>query len=1335
LAVPFLTTAFVSGEITPAAYGRVDIDRERVAATTMRNCFVDYRGGARSRAGTKFVGFSKQTNRDFPPRLIPFQFSIDQGLVLEFGHLYMRVILNGAYVTESPVSIGNATQADPCVLTFGAEGAASGTPNDGAVTFSYAPGDFITLAGGTALSPAVLEVTNSKLLSLLPNNPGTGYSPGDTVTLSGGTATSQAIVSVASIVAVAATGSYTFTDNPSDGDTLVINGVTWTFKATATASAQTQIQSTLAGTISQLAADLTASSNASLTVANYTAQPTQLLIAYGTAGTGGNSYTIVVGAGTPATASGGTLTGGTTSGIGSVAVTTAGVYTALPSGALMTQSSTSGGGSGATFQTALFGPNVVSISNPGAYSAVPSNPVAQDSTTGIGQGATFTMSWSAISPFNNDDWLFVSGVQGMTELNGNTYRAAGVTSSSVELLDIYGDQVDSTGYSAYTGGGTVSKIFTLTTPYAEADLSYLKFTQSADVMTICCVNQATGTEYVPQNLSRLADDDWVLSTVVESPSVLPPASTSATISSSGTAYYKYAVTSISPEDGSESVSSPTIAVHGVSISTEAGQVTVTWTPVSGVEQYNIYKAQPSFGSLVPAGALLGYAGTAYGTQFDDTNIVPDFSQVPPRHLNPFARGQITAVNIVTGGSGYTSATASISTSTGSGASIELVVQNGAVVAAIVDDAGQNYKSGDRITINGNGSGATASLSIGAQSGTYPSTVSYFQERRAYANSLNNTDTYWMSQPGAFDNFDARIPPIDTDAIIGSPWSVEVNGIQWMIQTSGGLLVMTGLSAWLLVGAGSFATNVQAISPSTQDAVTQAFSGVSPTVPPVKIHYDVIYVNSKGSYYYALPYQLYVLSEPIDLTELSSHLFDGYTILENAWCEQPSKLLWAVRNDGVLLSMTYYKAQQVAGWSRHDTNGEFVSCASVTELPIDALYVATKRYPGSKTAYMVERMDDRLWDQVEDAWCVDAGLSLPQPTPNATLTADTATGAGRLTGVTALIGGSGYSASTTCIITDDNGSGPGTGAVAAPVITSGVITGVTFTSAGSGYIRPAIAFSDPAGSVGGSGASASVVLDNSATFTASTAVFSSGHVGQVIRMGGGIATITAFIDTEHVAANISTPIADLIPNSGGQVAPQPSGSWTMTAPVTQVFGLDHLIGATVTGLADGNVISPRVVASDGSITLDVPASSIVVGLGFQAQLQPVYFEAPGVTTTQGQRKKNSAVNVLLQASRGVKVGGAQPDGATQSPPQIAPEWQNLTEVDTSPSVPLPPYNSDVVPLYTGYFRVPVEVGFNLTGQSSLQQDLPLPMNVVAIVQEVLGGDTPDNSIQQQQRKAA
>ena len=123
----------------------------------------------------------------------------------------------------------------------------------------------------------------------------------------------------------------------------------------------------------------------------------------------------------------------------------------------------------------------------------------------------------------------------------------------------------------------------------------------------------------------------------------------------------------------------------------------------------------------------------------------------------------------------------------------------------------------------------------------------FQERRGYGYSLNNPDTYWFSQPGAPNNFDFRVPPISSDAITGSPWSVQVNGIQFFSIVAAGLLVWTGSSAWLLVGQGSFATNVQPLTPTSQVATPQAVTGYAPTVMPVKINYDVLFASSKGLY--------------------------------------------------------------------------------------------------------------------------------------------------------------------------------------------------------------------------------------------------------------------------------------------------------------------------------------------------------------------------------------------------------------------------------------------------------------------------------------------------------
>lgn len=1292
MAVPFKQTAFITGEVSPSLFGHTDLARMRSAASTMRNMFVSYRGGSYSRAGTKFVGFSKQTGRSYPPRMISFQFSINQGLALEFGHQYMRVVLNGEFVTENPSAISGATRANPCVLTVTGTGALSATPINTNVTVSYSPGDSVTLAGGFFTSAAVLGITNTKLISLGLNAIGNGfYAPADTIHLTGGTQTTPAVLTVVSTQVVSATVAAAGAGAPL-GVQVTVTGTTGTG---VKFQAQVQIDAFSGGIFSVLSIIFGGS---------YTVNPTSLV-------------------NEPVT--GGGLVGAALSlqtGVLTFSISNPGVFTANAAGGTFTQASTSGTGTGATFKGAIFGPNTVTVSNAGVYATFPSSPVSQASTTGVGVGVEFTMTTQVVAavPYSNGDWVEVENVGGMAQLNGETFVVHGVSGATFQLFDVYGNSIDSTAYGVYTSGGTTARIYTLSTIYAEQDLKYLKFTESADDLSLCCVNQETLTEYPAQDLSRLADDNWVFTPIVPGPSVTPPTGPSGSASSGGSTDYQYVITSVSPDDGTESVASDIAEIDSaVDISSTAGTISIVWTPVAGINEYNVYKASPGIGTPPPVGSLFGFAGKALGTQFIDSNIVADFTQVPPLHKNPFARGQILEVRTLTGGSGNTTITFTITTATGSGAMLQAVIVGGIMVAVIVVDAGENYQSTDTVVCNADGVPPTASLVIGPQSGTYPSVPGYFQERRAYANTLNEPDTYFMSQPGAFTNFDSRIPTIDTDAVIGAPWSVQVNGIQFMVQTSGGLLVFTGLSAWLLAGTGTFATNVQVFSPSNQVANPQPFTGCSPTVPPIKINYDAIYVTSKGSFYFDLPYQLYALSEPIDLTQNSSHLFTGFTVLEHAWCEQPYKLVWSVRDDGSMLSLTWLKAQEVSGWARHDTNGLFKSVCSVTEPPVDALYLAVQRYIESHAPYMIERMDNRIWSSVYDTWCVDCGLTLPPSLQTVAITADTATGLGAISGVTGLVGGQGYSAGTVASVVDDNGNGPGTGATINLTIAGGVITAAVPGAGGTKYINPKLVITDPTNS--GSGASGTLTLNNLATFTAASPLFSSANIGNIIRMGGGVAAITSIVDNENVHAQITSPITAVRPNSGGVVEPQ--SSWSLAGPVSSIGGLKYLAGATVTGLADGNVIPPVVVPANGIIALPTPSTAVTVGLAFQAQLQSVYLET-GDPTSQGQRKKIAAVTARIEVSRGLKAGSNQPDGSVQSPPQLAMQWDDLSDVpDVGPNFPMKPYNATAIPLRTGDIRVPVSGGYQTNGQVCFQQDNPLPMQILAIIPEDLPGDTP------------
>lgn len=1322
MATPIIQTAFVTGEVSPALFGHVDLVRMHAAASTMRNFWPSYRGGAYSRAGTEFVGFSKQTGRAYPPRMIPFQFSINQGLALEFGNYYMRVIFDGGFVTEAPYVISGATQASPCVLTVTPTSSLdSVVPINSGVLTSYAPGDTVSLAGGTFSTRAVVTVGQTQLSSVAINaRGGTGsptlcYNIGDIITLAGGSPVVRAQVQVVTMRVSGFNSSPIFAGAGGTPGPAVLTGTTGT-------GTKWQANVTIGGggTVTAINSIAVAGSYTSLPVTAFGGL-TDTMSGGGFVGAGQPVFGVAVEISTISIVNPGQYTGNTTT---------------------FTQYSNTGPGTGATFQTAVFGIYSATVTTEGSYSVLPSNPVAQFATSGAGTGVTFTATWASSPTLATGDWVYVDDVGGMTQLNGRTFVVS-VSGSNISLFDVYGNPINSSAYGAYTSGGTASRIYTLDTQYAEEDLKWLKFTQSADTMSLCCVNQQTGTEYPPVDLARLADDEWTFTPAIPVPSVAPPtgvalSGSSQPASPTSVASYAYVVTAVA-EDGTESIASTSgTLANVVNIAATAGTITVIWNGVAGVNEYFVYKAMPRVNAnppgtatAPPTGALFGYVGEAYGTEFVDTNVVPDFSQVPPLHRNPFARGQIVSVTPTATGSGYTSTpTVTINTFTGGGAVIQPVVNaSGQVGAFIIQDNGANYAPTDTITISGGGgSGATATLTIGPQTGTYPGVVAYFQQRRFYAYTLNQPDTYFASQPGAFNNFDRRIPTIDSDAFNGTPWSVQVNGIQFMVPTSGGLVVLTGLEAYFLTGQGGSAFTPSPVTPSSQSAVPQGFNGCAATVPPIRIYQDVLYVQAKGSKYRNFSFNMNQNTYTgEDITQNSAHLFDGYTISEHAWCEEPYRLLWARRNDGILLSVTWDKAEKVCGWARHDTFGTFESVCSVTEPPVDALYCATQRQIGSETAYVVERMNNRLWQTAEDPWCVDCGLFYGQDQPDATLTVDTPTGLGALTGVVNLVGGSGYSAGTSAVVIDDNGEGPGTGAVASLTILAGVITAITFPTPGTGYVRPKLVITDPAGSAGGTGASADIVLDNTATFIASASVFVPGDVGRVIRMGGGVATITAYVNGTEVDADISTPITRLIPNNG-EAAPATSGNWSLSTPTATVGGLWPLVGATVTGIADGVEITPQVVSATGTITLDTEASQIIVGMAFLPQLQSTYLEA-GEPTVQGQRKKIGYATARVQSSGSFTIGSNQPDGSVQSPPVIETEWSMVA----APNPAERPYNSVTQPLFTGDIRIPVEGGYQKPGQVAVEQPHPYPLQVLAFIPEVLSGDNPAQKAPERQAR--
>lgn len=229
-----------------------------------------------------------------------------------------------------------------------------------------------------------------------------------------------------------------------------------------------------------------------------------------------------------------------------------------------------------------------------------------------------------------------------------------------------------------------------------------------------------------------------------------------------------------------------------------------------------------------------------------------------------------------------------------------------------------------------------------------------------------------------------------------------------------------------------------------------------------------------------------------------------------------------------------------------------------------------------------------------------------------------------------------------------------------------------------------------------------VYTGAATFTADAAVFNAGQVGSVLRVGGGIATITAFDSTTQLRGTFTRSMTDTIPNSSPPVPlPAVEGEWSLTAPSDQFWGLQHLVGQTVAILGDGNVFPNQVVAVDGSVTLSQPVTKVAVGLPFQAQMQTLYLDLGTSDSVQGKFKKVSGLTTRVHETRGLKMGS---------------DFDHLVEYKMRASQPY----GQPIDLQTGDQWIIMDPSWNIYGQICIQQDYPLPATVLGVVPVVTVG---------------
>lgn len=497
---------------------------------------------------------------------------------------------------------------------------------------------------------------------------------------------------------------------------------------------------------------------------------------------------------------------------------------------------------------------------------------------------------------------------------------------------------------------------------------------------------------------------------------------------------------------------------------------------------------------------------------------------------------------------------------------------------------------------------------------WPSSVTFYQDRLVFASNEAEPQTIWMSVSGNYTDFVRSFPLEDTDGITINLPSRKMNGIRNLVGLSD-LLALTSASEWTINGGQN------ALTPTTVQSKVEGYRGCSETVEPIVIGNRIIYVQRTASTVRDLGYDFGVNGFTGDILNIySNHLLEGHTIIDMDYQEEPDNLVWFIRDDGIALSLTYLREQEVLAWAWHDTKGLFKSVSVIPADGYNEVWFTVLR----DGVMFVEVMELRSTStDPRQQYFLDCGLSYNSPK---TITAITK---------------------------------------AAQAV---------FTSTAHGFNNGDVV--DVFNCVGLNSDGNQVLMSgiNEIRFTISDKTANDFKLKNYVT--------GAYLDTSAMETYFS----------GGQV-------FLCTQTVT---GYDHLEGKTVTVLADGSTLLPKIV-SGGDIALDYLSSVVHAGYSYLSEFETlsVELQTKGDGTIQGKYVTIPMVTLRMENSRGGLIGM---------------DKDHLFELIQRTDEPL----GSPTRLYTQDYKISLDSTHKEGGRIFYRQQDPLPIKILAVVPTISVG---------------
>lgn len=252
---------------------------------------------------------------------------------------------------------------------------------------------------------------------------------------------------------------------------------------------------------------------------------------------------------------------------------------------------------------------------------------------------------------------------------------------------------------------------------------------------------------------------------------------------------------------------------------------------------------------------------------------------------------------------------------------------------------------------------------------YPTAVIHYQQRLTFGASNTEPETIWASRTAKFTNFTKTFPLQDDDAVTFTMVGRKLNAVKHLLDL-GRLIAFTQNEEKLVEGDDAGILRPDAINPRKL-----AGNGTG-TLRPLEVDDSAIYVQARNTIVRDLKPISEAAYQGTDLTVWAAHLFNGFTLVDWDFAKSPNSIVWAVRSDGTLLSLTYLREHDIYGWCRHDTDGTVENVCVVPEGSEDRVYLVVKRVINGVTRRYIERMASRFYSPLrpQDAFFVDCGVT-------------------------------------------------------------------------------------------------------------------------------------------------------------------------------------------------------------------------------------------------------------------------------------------------------------------------------------------------------------------------